>query len=439
MSHLNAEHKLPLTSPLITGMLMVICIMLAMVGANIQVYQSEQATKAKQLIAKIKATSISNDNNKISVYPLSETFIFSIDQLPDDLQQRVLGSEQPVLLPKTTLKTLGWTQFGGQALVMAIPNTRPVQLMVIGIPRKNTKIFLLTGLYLSLVILAIILLYATVSHARQLRRLRYINSTAIDIVNGNLDKRIPINPKIHDEYSQLAHTLNEMLEKNAQLMQDLRQVNNNIAHDLKSPLNRMRSRMEVALLNSRSTEEYEQALERSIADVNDLLKTFQALLLMGNLDSNSRNYHFETVNLSELITNLADLYAAVAEEKSHTFSNQIASDIEIFGNANLLAQALSNLLENAIKYTPEGGSIDLHLQRHSGMACIVISDNGPGIPPAQHQAVFERFSRLDSARQLPGTGLGLSLVRAILKVHKASIQLHDNQPGLRVEIRLRCL
>ncbi len=220
-------------------------------------------------------------------------------------------------------------------------------------------------------------------------------------------------------------------------MQELRQVNSNIAHDLKSPLNRMRSRMEVALMNSRNAEEYQQALANSIADVDTLLQTFQALLLMGNLQSNARNYELKTLSLSALASNLGELYTALADEKQHQLQIAIQPGIQVFANPSLLSQALSNLLDNAIKYTPAGGCIRFSVSRTTNMALIVISDNGPGIPTGERENVFKPFTRLDAARQLPGTGLGMSLVHAILSIHQASIQLHDNQPGLRVEIRLR--
>ncbi len=431
-------HALPIKLALITGGLMVICVMLALLSANVQIYQMQQQLLEKQLV--LSTQWLQQHPRTVSSYPTNEVLTFQpVTPLPDSLLQR-LQSPQPILLSRATLQALGWqTNSNSGVIAKMLPNASPLTLIAIPAPKKKlTHLFITTGLYLSLAILCILLSYTFLIHARTLRRLRYINRTAMAIVDGKLDKRIPINPAIQDEFSDLSATLNLMLDKINQLMQGLRQVNNNIAHDLKSPLSRMRSRMEVALLNSRTHEEYESALSHSIDDVDNLLKTFNALLLMGNLDSSARNYQLQDTSLSALFESLAELYEVVAEEKQHRFDSDIARNVHVFANANLLAQAISNLLDNAIKYTPEGGHIQLCLRQTASQAVMTISDNGHGIPKSARQTVFERFTRLDSARQLPGTGLGMSLVKSILNIHHASIQLYDNCPGLRVEIVLRC-
>lgn len=366
-------------------------------------------------------------------------FVLQDEQLlPVHLQKRL--AEKVTTISASTTRQLGWQHQGitGEVLAMRLPNSQPPLIVATPIAKARLqRRFIVTGLLVTLVIVVLMCLFMLIINARVARRLAYIDETANAIMLGDLRKRIPINPAIQDEYSRLALTLNAMLDKNTQLMQQLRQVNNNIAHDLKSPLNRIRSRMEVALINSRDAETYQQALAESIEDVDALLQTFQALLLMGNLEANARNYQLERISLSDVSNKLSELYTAVAEEKAHTLQSNIAEDITVFANANLFSQALGNVLDNAIKYTPEGGNICFSVSQTAATAVIVISDNGPGVPASDRETIFTRFTRLDSARQLPGTGLGMSLVRAILDVHKATIQLHDNRPGLRVEIRLR--
>ncbi len=427
---------LRLTMPF--ALLLVICIWLGLTILALLHYQQLQHTAQQRLTAEIDALT---RFSVMTATPMSasDNHVFRLDDdFPKPLRQRL--SNGSAIISLSTARQLNWQKHGVHSEVLAavVPDTQPPLIVAIPIAKQHLqKTFMSTGILLSLVIFVLMLLLGFALNARITRRLRYIGDTANAIMHGDLQKRIPINPAVHDEYSRLAMTLNAMLDKIAQLMQELRQVNSNIAHDLKSPLNRMRSRMEVALMNSRNAEEYQQALANSIADVDTLLQTFQALLLMGNLQSNARNYQLKTLSLSALAMNLGELYTALADEKQHQLQMAIQPDIRVFANPSLLSQALSNLLDNAIKYTPAGGCIRFSVSQTANMALIVISDNGSGIPTSERENVFKPFTRLDAARQLPGTGLGMSLVHAILSIHQASIQLHDNQPGLRVEIRLR--
>ncbi len=427
---------LRLTMPF--ALLLIICVWLGLMILAAVNYQQLQHTAQQRLTTEIDVLT------RFSVLPATpmsakDIYIFRLDNdFPKQLRQRL--SDGSVVISPNTAKQLNWQIHGVYSEVLAaqVPHSQPPLIVAVPIGKQHLKkTFMTTGILLSLVILVLMLLLGFALNARITRRLRYIDDTANAIMHGDLQKRIPINPALHDEYSRLAMTLNAMLDKIAQLMQELRQVNNNIAHDLKSPLNRMRSRMEVALMNSRDAEEYQQALANSIADVDTLLQTFQALLLLGNLQSNARHYQLKRLSLSALAINLGELYTALADEKKHQFHLDIQPNIQVFANAELLSQALSNLLDNAIKYTPAGGCIRFSVSQTASMALIVISDNGPGIPANERKNVFKPFTRLDASRQLPGTGLGMSLVRAILNIHQASIQLHDNQPGLRIEIRLR--
>ncbi|MPV85294.1 sensor histidine kinase [Ostreibacterium oceani] len=374
--------------------------------------------------------------------------------LPDSLRQQLLNHPQKLYQPHDFFTTPQHTNIKPGMIVGAVSlpvapdagytaHTAPhhtESLLLIALPVDNKPLLrtlLYTLFYLVISIFLLMVVYSYMIGLRSQQKIKTIDSAARDIMAGNLDKRIPIYRHDRDEYSQLAKTLNAMLDKISALMKSTKQVNNHIAHDLRSPLNRLRSRMEIALLNVRDPVDYQNALADSIADCDSLLQTFNALLLIGNLESGARHYHLKPLDLHPLLQDLADLYSAVAEEKNHQFSDQISPHLTVLGHPDLLAQAIGNLLENAMKYTPEGGEISLQALPRGEFALIRITDNGPGIPAQMRDNVFDSFTRLDEARSLPGTGLGMSIVRAVIQAHHASIQLSDNQPGLCVEIRLR--
>ena len=267
-----------------------------------------------------------------------------------------------------------------------------------------------------------------------LRRIDTVTHAAGDIMAGDLSRRIPLGRR-SDEFDELALRLNAMLDRIEQLMSALREVTSNIAHDLRSPLTRLRNRLDVTLLEPRASSEYREAMEQAIADADDLLKTFNALLSIAQAESGVHGSDWQALDLSALAADLAELYQAVAEEQGLGFDNTIQPGVSVRGNRHLLAQALGNLLENAIKYTPTGGHVRLALQREGTAAVLVVSDSGPGIPEAQRARVLERFVRLDSQRSTPGNGLGLSLVKAVAQLHGAALELGDNRPGLSVALR----
>lgn len=423
----------------IFSLLMIVGMMLVLAAIYLPLYRAVEQTTRNHLIAEVirlnenPATQWHTQRQR-DVWILSEEHIFpakmilSLDQKPRPLSTAALGRLNATVLQNNPNQDM-----------MATLLHRAEGRFIVAVPfdkQPFKKALLHALLYLSIVVALLMLMYGFFLSARAKRRLNLIDEAAQSIMNGDMQKRIPITAT-HDEYAKLSLTLNAMLDKNAMLMRDLKQVNNNIAHDLKTPLNRLRSRLEVTLLKPRDIAEYQATLADSIEDVDHLVQTFNALLLMGNLESNSRNYQLKPTQLDELLDTITDLYTILAEEKSQTFSTAITAGISVSANAKLFSQAISNLIDNAIKYTPAGGKIHLSLQQHGGMAVITLTDNGPGIPASKREVVFDRFTRLDESRHLPGTGLGMSLVRAILGMHHANIQLHDNQPGLRVEIRLR--
>jgi signal transduction histidine kinase len=260
------------------------------------------------------------------------------------------------------------------------------------------------------------------------RRVEVINQTCRDIMTGNLTRRIP-NKGIGDDFDQLGDNLNAMLDRIETLMAGVRQVADNIAHDLRTPLTRLRNRLEQLRGQVTDNQQCEELIEKNIAEADQLLATFNALLRIAQIESGSRlNCHIQ-VNLVTLVQDAAELYEVLAHEKNQSFTLHLAGrDILVCGDRDLLFQALANLLDNAVKYTPIGGHIHLSLTKQENVAEIRIVDTGPGIPEEAKTKVFERFFRLESSRNTPGNGLGLSLVVAVAKLHHSQIRLEDNVP-----------
>ena len=238
------------------------------------------------------------------------------------------------------------------------------------------------------------------------------------------------------QFDQLAENLNRMLDRIERLMNATRLVTDSIAHDLRSPLNRLRSRLEVAQLSERPVAEYRNVMEQSLAEVDGLLATFNALLSIAHAEAGGSRKDWDRVNLGAITRDIVELYQPLAEDRSHTFSARIQDGLHtVYGSRELLAQALANLLDNAIKYTPPGGVIEITATGYNGKIEISVADNGPGIPEHLRQQALERFVRLDASRSAPGSGLGLSLVRAVAQLHDAELELADNHPGLKVTLR----
>ncbi len=268
-----------------------------------------------------------------------------------------------------------------------------------------------------------------------LRRINTISSIAAAIMDGDLNRRIPVTDR-KDEFDELASRLNAMLDRINQLMAGLRQVSDNVAHDLRRPLSRLRNRLEVTLLDPRGPEEYRDTIRETLNDANELLLTFNALLEITQAEAGGYCGEQETFSLSGLAESMGELYRDQADTQDLNLLLNIEPCIMLAGNRHLISEALSNLLENAMKYTPPGGNIGLILRYRQGGICLAVCDDGPGIPVNQRDKVLERFVRLDIARSTPGNGLGLSLVRAVADFHGAHLLLMDNHPGLRVEMLL---
>jgi signal transduction histidine kinase len=264
-----------------------------------------------------------------------------------------------------------------------------------------------------------------------LRRVNVINATSSQIMGGDLSQRISTRGT-RDEFDQLAENLNAMLDQIESLMSSIQHISDNVAHDLRTPLTRLRNRLETLQRNA-SGEEAEH-IEACLEDADALLSTFSSLLSIARIESGTSGSQTESMDISTICHDACDLYQALAEEKSIDLNWEISKSLQITGDKNLIFQALTNLLDNAIKYTPDGGRIDLRLWQDRNDIVLTISDSGTGIPEDMREKVLQRFYRLDKSRSAPGAGLGLSLVQAIALRHKARLTLEDNEPGLRVRM-----
>jgi len=269
-----------------------------------------------------------------------------------------------------------------------------------------------------------------------LKRIASVNQTAGEIMNGAFSRRIPVTEK-RDEFDTIAVKINQMLTRIEDLMESMQQVTNNVAHDLRSPLTRLRNRLEVTLLEDRSDDEYRDTIEYSISQADGMIHTFNAMLSIARLEAGIDKTEWEYVHMGELAGELAELYGAVAEEANLMFVERINANPVFYGNRHLLAQAITNLLDNAIKYTSVGGLVGIYLSGNNDEFTITVTDNGPGIPRHERDRVLQRFVRLENERKSPGNGLGLSLVTAVVRMHGAELMLSDNRPGLAVSVGFR--
>lgn len=270
--------------------------------------------------------------------------------------------------------------------------------------------------------------------AAALRRVEAINRVAGDIVAGDLARRIPVRGT-EDEFDTLATHLNRMLARIQELMEGMRQVSNDIAHDLRTPLGRLRQTLESARRDAGSVGDYQLAVDHALEQTDQILETFAALLRIAQIESGARRSRFQRVDLSGVLDTVLDAYLPVAEDAGHVLQGRIPPGIHVRGDRELLVQAFANLIENALRHTPTGSRIELALDTGPQGVTATVADNGPGIPEAALDKVAGRFYRLESSRSTPGSGLGLSLVAAIAALHEAELRLADNAPGLRVTLR----
>lgn len=266
-----------------------------------------------------------------------------------------------------------------------------------------------------------------------LHRVEAINHASQEIINGDLERRIPIRGA-NDEFDRLAISLNEMLDRIQGLMNSLRQVSSDVAHDLRTPLTRLRHRLEHARDKATTMEELREVLDQSISQVDSILTIFSSLLRIAQIESRTRRSGFKTLDLAPILRDAVDLYMPVAEEKNQALIAHIPDGLIISGDSELLRLLFINLIDNATKHCTPSCWIDVHAGANATEVFVEIADNGPGVREDDRGKVFQRFYRLEQSRSTPGYGLGMSFVAAVADLHDATVDLLDNRPGLRVRV-----
>ena len=278
---------------------------------------------------------------------------------------------------------------------------------------------------------------------RVLRRVDAMTETSRTIMAGDLSERLPVAGS-EDEFDRLAVNLNAMLERIEALMRGFKEVSDNIAHDLKTPLTRLRNRCEEALRTGKGEADYRAALEATIEESEELIRTFNALLLIARAESGDASTHMTEFDASEIARGVGELYDPLADEKGIALKVETAGPAPVRGNRELVTQALANLVDNAIKYAGTNGAgangapaeIVVKALNDGDRIALTVTDTGPGIAEADRGRVVERFVRLEQSRSEPGSGLGLSLASAVARLHGGELKLEDNNPGLKAVLAL---
>jgi signal transduction histidine kinase len=280
------------------------------------------------------------------------------------------------------------------------------------------------------------LLIGLITRRALMTRVHSIRQTVSAIIHGDLQHRLPTHIN-EDELNTLSRTINGMLDQIEQLVHGVHNVSNSIAHDLRTPLAELRSRLEELALIRPAPEETFAEIDGAVADVDRVIRIFDALLRLAEIDAGMRRSGFVSLDASDLAANAVEFYEPAAELKDIELRFSAAGPVFVSGDPVLLAQALGNLIDNALKYAPKNGTIEVAVRkRDDGAAVVSVTDNGPGIGDAEKIKVVERFYRGDASRGTPGVGLGLSLVQAVAKLHGSLLELKDQTPGLRVVLTI---
>jgi signal transduction histidine kinase len=282
---------------------------------------------------------------------------------------------------------------------------------------------------------ALAILGALVFRRRLEGRVAAIRRTAYEIEAGDMSRRVPISGG-EDEFARLGSDINRMLDHIEHLMDGVRHVSNAIAHDLRTPLGRIRSQLDEGLRRTKPTAQLAGTARLAIDQIDDLIRVFDRLLQIAEAEAGTRRQSFAPVRLGAIIGDVADLYDAEAEAHSITLLAEFADVATTLGDKNLLASAVANLVDNALKYAGDGATVRVRSVRSRDSVSLVVEDNGPGIPAGERHRVVERFYRIDASRSVPGNGLGLSIVASIASLHWGSLRLEDAAPGLRAAIVL---
>jgi signal transduction histidine kinase len=321
-----------------------------------------------------------------------------------------------------------------EALEVALPGGYHLLVGQNTMPQRRMQVAIIEALVWSLLAMICLGLAGGLLLSRNMiRRIELINRSAERIMRGEVKHRIPVS-QANDEFDRLSENLNRMLEEIERLVGGIRAVTDNIAHDLRSPLTRLKNRLEMAREESGGPGERHAAIERAIQETDQLLATFAALLSIADAESGARRGDMAPVDLGEVASDVVELYQPLAEEHGLTLSLTTpgplgGSGAMVQGNRQLLLQAVANLIDNAVKYGEGGSRIRVEVAEQVAGASISVADDGPGIPATERGHVLERFVRLDASRTTPGSGLGLSLVAAIARQHAASLELTDTRTG----------
>ncbi len=294
----------------------------------------------------------------------------------------------------------------------------------------NIRMALVGGALLIVVLAAAMSVSVT---RRTVGRIELINETSRAIMQSGLGRRIPLRGT-RDEWDQVAENLNLMLDRMGVLMGEIKQATDNVAHDLRTPLARMRGRLEKAYGRPRDHESDQALIGDTIADLDAVLRIFSSLTRISQIEAGDRKVAFRAVDLAETASKVVELFDAAAEDRQGHLRITGDQRVLVTGDGDLLFDALANLVDNAIKHGREGGEVIVDVARDYDGAALSVADNGPGIPADEHQHVFKRFYRLERSRSMPGNGLGLSLVAAVARLHGARIEMIDNLPGLKFRL-----
>jgi signal transduction histidine kinase len=349
--------------------------------------------------------------------------------------------------PSTATAAGGWTEFRGSAplgdatyppLLRAVLETFPSgDRLLVG--RDISDLDRFTDRIKIAVILGVALIFVLAGVAsigvtrRTVGRIEAINATSRAIMLSGLDKRIPLRGT-DDEWDRVAENLNLMLDRIETLMGEVKQVSDNVAHDLRTPLTRMRGRLEKAYHGARSGEDDQLLIGDTIADLDAVLRIFSSLTRIAQIEAEARKGAFRSVNLVEIVSEVVELYDAAAEQDGTRLSVVGDREVLVTGDRDLIFDAIANLVDNAIKHGRTGGLVVVATEDIDGRPVVSVADDGPGIPVDQYAHVFKRFYRLEHSRYTPGNGLGLSLVAAVARLHGARIEMLDNAPGLKLRL-----
>ena len=349
--------------------------------------------------------------------------------------------------PPTATSTGGWIEFRAQAplphatsqpLLRAMSGTfQSGDRLLVG--RDISELDGFTDQIKTAVISCVLLIFILAAVAsilvtrRTVGRIEAINATTRAIMQSGLDQRIPLRSS-NDEWDRVAENLNLMLDRIEILMGEIKQVSDNVAHDLRTPLTRMRGRLENAYHRQRVGEDDQLLIGDTIADLDAVLRIFSSITRIAQIETQQRKGAFRTVNLVEIAGEVVELYDAAAEQDGTSLT--IAGDREVMvtGDRDLIFDAIANLVDNALKHGRAGGNVVVANETIDGRPVISIADDGRGIPPEEREHVFKRFYRLEQSRYTSGNGLGLSLVAAVARLHDAQIEMLDNSPGLKVTL-----